>query len=255
MARDWSSDVCSSDLGGVPKAEVAAQARQLDRFGFQPDRLFVDRDDRYYDFRSDLSGPDALRALIELDPHVQHTLVEPRDHLSSWWTAAQADFARLALSDDRRVNNHNGSIAKESGGAYLTLRSAQLPKVRRTLIESLKAQLTPLGVLDDFQVAGVFVNWWDNIKYDLKTIMQNGWSPTLIPDPYLIEAFFQAEARAIEQLEADLSEAEGALEEAVEAAQAVLEYEAEEDEKIIAALMRDQLTAAISARLNYQLPR
>jgi len=104
-------------------------------------------------------------------------------------------------------------------------------------------------------VAGVFVNWWDNIKYDLKTIMQNGWSPTLIPDPYLIEAFFQAEARAIEQLEADLSKAEGALEEAVEAAQAVLEYEAEEDERITAALVRDQLDVTISARLGIQLPR
>ena len=57
------------------------------------------------------------------------------------------------------------------------MKSRDLPDVRRALIESLKGQLTPLGVLDNFQVAGVFVNWWDSIKYDLKTIMTNGWSP------------------------------------------------------------------------------
>jgi type I restriction enzyme M protein len=51
--------------------------------------------------------------------------------------------------------------------------------------------MVPIDVLDRFQVAGVFVNWWDNIKYDLKTIIQNGWSPTLISDNYIIGEFFQ----------------------------------------------------------------
>ncbi len=48
----------------------------------------------------------------------------------------------------------------------------------------------PLGVLDRFQVVGVIVNWWDGIKYDLKTIMQYGRSLTVIPDRYIIETFF-----------------------------------------------------------------
>src|SRR5208282_5229887 len=115
-----------------------------------------------------------------------------------------------------------------------------LPEVRRSLISSLKTQLVPVGVLDEFQVAGVFVNWWDGIKYDLKTIMTNGWSPTLIPDRYLIDEFFQTEAKEIEDLEAAVGEKESTLAEAVEAAQSLMEYEAEEDEKITPALMRKE---------------
>jgi len=130
------------------------------------------------------------------------------------------------------------------------LQGRYLPDVRRALIDSLKQQLVPIGVLDEFQAAGVFVNWWDGIKYDLKTIMTNGWSPTLIPDRYLIETFFQKEAKEIEDLEAAIGEKESALAEAVEAAQALLEYEAEEDESVTAALMRKELTAAIKDMQN-----
>jgi type I restriction enzyme M protein len=64
-------------------------------------------------------------------------------------------------------------------------------------------------------------------------------------EPDLIEAFFQKEAKEIEDLEAAVGETEAVLEEAVEAAQALMEYEAEEDEKITSALMRKELTAAI----------
>ena len=86
-----------------------------------------------------------------------------------------------------------------------------LPEVRRTLIDSLKQQLVPIDVLDEFQAAGMFVNWWDGIKYDLRITMTNGWSPMFIPDRYLIEAFFQKEAKEIEDLEAAIGEKESTL--------------------------------------------
>ena len=47
---------------------------------------------------------------------------------------------------------------------------------------TLKTRFIPLGVLDEFQSAGVFVNWWQQIRYDLKTIISTGWHHTLIPD-------------------------------------------------------------------------
>ena len=84
------------------------------------------------------------------------------------------------------------TISREGFSSFLRLGGRDLPEVRLTLIDSLTQQLVPIGVLDEFQVAGVFVNWWDGIKYDLKTIMTNGWSPTLIPD---------ALGQAIEQTE------------------------------------------------------
>jgi type I restriction enzyme M protein len=54
---------------------------------------------------------------------------------------------------------------------------------------------------------GVLVNWWQQILYDLKTIISTGWHHTLIPDYYLTAAFFQAETDEIEELEARIGEA------------------------------------------------
>jgi type I restriction enzyme M protein len=117
---------------------------------------------------------------------------------------------------------------------YLAMpKTASLPDVRHELLDGLKNRLVPLGVLDAFQVAGVFVNWWDGIKYDLKTITQNGWSPTLIPDSYLIEAFFQWEQASIERGEALITELEATLAEKSEEVVELLGLEPDEDEESV----------------------
>lgn len=239
-------DVRAHLVGGVPKAEVAAQADQLAKFNLAPGLVFQERDSLYYDFRPSLTTKAQIKTLVEDAPQVHATLKTARNHLSHWWQEAQHDFARLAYTVPADETRPDEKTLKESGGAYLTLHGSDLPDVRRTLLQSLQAELTPVAVLDDFQVAGVFVNWWDSIKYDLKTIMTNGWSPTLIPDAYLIAACFQAEAEEMEALETAISAAESALEEAVNAAQELLEYELDEEEKLTATLMKQQLQAAIT---------
>ncbi len=86
-----------------------------------------------------------------------------------------------------------------------------------------------------------FVNWWDNIKYDLKTIMASGWSPGLIPDDYMIEAFFQVERKELETLEITQSEKEAELATTIETAMGLLEYEADERETFNATLAKKEL--------------
>lgn len=105
-----------------------------------------------------------------------------------------------------------------------------MPAVRAELLNTIKEKFVPVGVLDKFQVAGVFVNWWDNIKYDLKTIMQNGWDAGLIPDEYLIEEFFKTEKDEIENIEIEQADFESQLEEAVEEALNLVEFEPDEEE-------------------------
>jgi type I restriction enzyme M protein len=116
-----------------------------------------------------------------------------------------------------------------------------LAEVRAELLVTIKDKLIPIGALDEFQTAGVFVNWWQTIRYDLKTITSTGWSPSLIPDSYLIDSFFQAEVEAIEELEGRHNEAEAQLSEAVEA----VDYEASDDEdvtpKVIKAYLKTQI--------------
>jgi type I restriction enzyme M protein len=99
--------------------------------------------------------------------------------------------------------------------------------------------------LDEFKSAGVFVNWWQQIRYDLKTIINTGWHHTLIPDQYLLAAFFQAEEAEIEELESKISAVQGELSEAVESAQEVANYEPEEEETVSAASIKKWLKELI----------
>ncbi len=65
------------------------------------------------------------------------------------------------------------------------------------------------------------------------------------PDDYLIAAFFQAEADAIEAWEARISEAQSELAEAVETAQEVAGFEPEEDQKVTTAVIKKALKELI----------
>jgi type I restriction enzyme M protein len=71
--------------------------------------------------------------------------------------------------------------------------------------------------------------------------MQNGWDAGLISDEYLIPEFFTKEQTQIENLEISQSEKETNLEEAIEEAINLLEYEAEEDEKVTNSKVKEQL--------------
>mgnify|MGYP000995957840 CR=1 FL=1 len=146
---------------------------------------------------------------------------KPAASIGRWWSVAQHDFAQLR--DGKK-----------------------LPEVRQELLTTIKAKLIPLGVLDEFQSAGVFVNWWQQIRYDLKTIVSTGWHHTLIPDEYLVAAFFQAESDAIEALEAVISETQNDLADAIEAAQEAAAYEPEEDETVTAAVIKKALKDLIA---------
>lgn len=120
-----------------------------------------------------------------------------------------------------------------------------MPEVRHELLATIKKKLVPLNVLDEFKSAGVFVNWWQEIRYDLKTIVSTGWHHTLIPDSYLIAAFFQKEAAQIETVEAKISDAQSELAEAVETAQEVAAFQPEEDETVTAAVIKKALKELI----------
>ena len=120
-----------------------------------------------------------------------------------------------------------------------------MPEVRYELLSTLKAMLVPLLVLDEFKSAGVFVNWWQQIRYDLKTIVSTGWHHSLIPDDYLNDEYFLTEVDAIEMLEATIAEAQGELAEAVETAQEVSNYEPGQDKKVSATGIKKVLKALI----------
>ena len=217
-------DVQAHLVGGVPETEVTAQSGNFAKFGLQCETLFQPDRPRYLAFRESIASKADIKGIIEADQSLAHTLDTHRNALEQWWSVARDDFAELECA------NHDGR---------------KMPEVRHELLTTLKDKLVPLGVLDEFKSAGVFVNWWQQNRYDLKTIVSLGWHHTLIPDEYLTAAFFQSEADAIEELEACIGELQTELAEAVETAQEVAAYEPDEDEKVTAAVMKKALKTLI----------
>src|ERR1019366_2768341 len=187
-------DVQAHLIGGVPEAEVRARQSDFAEFGVTADALFQSERPGYLAFLGTITAKSAIKTTLEADPALQQTLTAHHDALEAWWGVARDDFAQLR-------------------------EGKKMPDVRQELLTTIKSKLIPLGVLDEFQSAGVFVNWWQQIRYDLKTIISTGWHHALIPDAYLIAAFFQTDADAIEVLEAKISETQSELAEAVDTAQ------------------------------------
>jgi type I restriction enzyme M protein len=213
-------DVQAHLIGGIPEAEVLARQSDFARFGVTTDTLFQPERPGYLAFLPAIAGKPAVKTTLEANPALQKTLAVHHDALEAWWSVARDDFAQL----------HDGK---------------KMPEVRYELLSTIKGKLIPLGVLDEFKSAGVFVNWWQQIRYDLKTIISIGWHHTLIPDDYLIAEYFQAEADAIEKLETKIGETQAELAEAVETAQEVAAYEPEEDETVSAAVIKKALKELI----------
>jgi type I restriction enzyme M protein len=199
-------DVQAHLIGGIPEKEVNDRQADFARFGVATTTFFAPERTGYLDFLSDADGKSAIKSRLEADPQLQQTLTGHHDVLEAWWQVARDDFAQLR-------------------------EGKRLPEVRHELLTTLKNKLVPLAVLDEFKSAGVFVNWWQTIRYDLKTVISTGWHHTLIPDDYLIAAYFQAEADEIETLEAQISEAHSELAEAVENAAEAANFEPDEAEE------------------------
>jgi len=213
-------DVKAHLIGGIPQAEIAAQQDTFAKFGINTNTLFIPLRPGYASFCPEIATKAAIKENLEANPDLQARISDHYTTLKNWWREARDDFAKL------EGNNI-------------------MPQVRQQLLSSLKQQLIPLGVLDEFKSAGVFVNWWQQIRYDLKTIINTGWHHTLIPDQYLLAAFFQAEEAAIEELESKISAVQGELSEAVESAQEVANYEPEEEETVSAASIKKGLKELI----------
>ena len=218
-------DVQAHLIGGLPEDEVNALGDDFSRFGLDTDALFQPERDGYLAFTSEVEAKSIIKEMIEADAGVTVSVANHHDELQAWWVVAQDDFAKLR-------------------------KGKKLPDVRQELLTTIKDKIIPLGVLDEFKSAGVFVNWWQQIKYDLKTIVSTGWHHSLIPDEYLIAEFFQTERAEMESLEATISEAESELAEAVETATELIAFEAEKDDKgndkkITAAVIKKALKAEI----------
>ena len=187
-----SHDVHAHLIGGVPVTEIENTLPQCSKLQFDPQPQFVTKDLKYKLFAPRFTQKADLRTYIGNDNQVQTRLAEINVQTGEWWNIAQNEFAQIASHE------------------------LKISEVRAQLLDSIKVFLLPFGALDQFKCAGVFVNWWTNIKYDLRTIYYMGWSAGLIPDNMIIERYFVAEQTELDDIEQQRTEWESRLAEAIE---------------------------------------
>lgn len=144
-------DVRAHLVGGVPKAEVQAKHELFAAHGFDPASVFVERDDRYYDFRPELNGSGEWEQIVAQDKGIKEREAALHQPFELWWHDASTQLA--ALPDTKA-----------------------LMKLRTQLLASFEEMIVPVGLLDRFQVAGAVATWWGNEVNVLRTLMARGFA-------------------------------------------------------------------------------
>lgn len=144
-------DVRAHLLGGVPRTEVAAKKELLHAHGLDPSILFIERDADYYDFDPSIKERGEIKKRIEAAEGGREQESNLRDAFDHWWKGHQQLLENLP----KRGN---------------------LTEVRADLMEAFLSDMTPVGLLDRFKVAGVIATWWNENKFDLKTLIAQGFS-------------------------------------------------------------------------------
>jgi type I restriction enzyme M protein len=189
-------DVHAHLVGGIPKVEVELYKKNLKKFNLGPELLLKEKNEKYLEFNDEIEEKSKIKEIIENSEEVRNTISRNtisnyEKRLNEWWTKTKIEIEGF-------YGNNN------------------LWNFRKSAIKNLKEKFESLGLLDEFKIAGIFVNWWEELKYDFKTIVSAGWSKNLIDDERIINKFFSKELEVIEELESKAAEVEGELNELFE---------------------------------------
>ena len=102
---------------------------------------------KYLDFATTITDRSQIKPLIETDSGVQAQEDKLYGAFERWWT-----------------NHSSGLQALPTSHAVMELRS--------DLLSSFGQVLEPIGLLDRFKVSGVVASWWDEVKYELRTLSE-----------------------------------------------------------------------------------
>ena len=146
-------DVRAHLVGGVPKAEVADKEKLFQAHGLNLLDLLVERDAKYYDFAPVLVERRDIRRAIERNEGLLAKEAEIRAAFERWWEKHSPRIAQLSS----QANNTGSLVA-----------------LRSELLDTFRASLEAIGMLDPFQVRGIVAGFWYQSKYEFLTLAARG---------------------------------------------------------------------------------
>lgn len=138
--------------GGIPKKEWDAQL--LRTYAIKDSLFFKEKNNNYYLFKN-VSDREQIKEILEASDNFKQTDKEMQEFLHSWF--------KKYVSDIRLLRDG--------------MTSTKLLKIGFSSVEKAFAGNK---VLDEFQIRGLLINWWNTNKFELKAIKQSGWVQSLI---------------------------------------------------------------------------
>lgn len=102
----------------------------------------------YLDFAPSVTERSQIKAFIESDAGVQATEAKLYGVFSAWWQLHAPGLGELP-------------------------KTKKVMELRAEFLSSFVDSLEPVGLLDRFKVAGVVASWWDEVKYELRTLSES----------------------------------------------------------------------------------
>lgn len=164
-------DVRAHLHGGVPKREIEAIRPQALAQGFDVNTPFSDRDADYAEFAHAVVRRADIRLLVASDAGVAARAGEMLGAFDAWWASARTELADLP-------------------------QSKRLMPLRRGLLDSFEPAMLPVGCVDRYALMGAIAGWWDEIRYELRVIVENGFAE-------LVDGWVETLRSALEDEEAD----------------------------------------------------
>nr|BDT27412.1 N-6 DNA methylase [Bacteriovorax sp. HI3] len=179
-------DVKAHLQGGVPKSEWTKDL--FDLYRIKPEVIFESKDKDYYSFKKEIRTKDSVKEAVITTKAFEQVRADQTATLVKWFK----------------------TYSKSIDG----LRTGTKPHELKNLGEkSLQKAFENNGTLDPYQVLGIFSNFWTNLKYDFKTLVEHGWSPVLIDSEAIKQAHFKNELSELEALRSKNSEIVSELDE------------------------------------------
>ena len=144
-------DIKAHIHGGIPKIEFNKEL--LNTYSIKEDLLFKEKDKSYFLFK-DIKSEEEIKEFLENSKEFKETDKKVHDLILNWFR----DFSNSIKE------------FKENNGMHKLLDFG---------FETIHGKMKKNKVLDEFQVRGIFINWWNENKFDLRTIKESGWIQAL----------------------------------------------------------------------------
>lgn len=138
-------DVHAALFGGVPRRDIEEKAPRFHVFGIDLADLFRTKDCNYLDFLAEGYGA-TIERIQGLTVSREQEFI---DRCRWWWEGMGARIAELAGTK-------------------------RLLMLRSRLMASFCEELLSLGILDHYQLIGVFAEWWSDRQDDLRSLAHWG---------------------------------------------------------------------------------